>query len=290
MAEDREQALRWQRVKKGDLPLAERFLKDREPRCVAACSRFLHRRGGLDHLWLLRGTPQSGDGTEDVSALLMLSKRSLFPILAGTGEIPPPPFINSLFRRVSIHSIQGPRKDVAFFETLAARLGVRAEEGIDYDLMTLDREPSGFDRGPPELLLRRPGFEDMERLYRLQSAYEQEEVLPRGAVFSPLSCRNSLEHILTREHILVAELGGRMVGKINTSAASFSRYQIGGVYVEPDYRGMGIASRMAAVFTRDLIREGRYLSLFVKKRNAAARMVYRRIGFEALDDYRICYY
>jgi ribosomal protein S18 acetylase RimI-like enzyme len=288
MAEDREQAFRWRSVKRGDLPLAERFLKDREPCCVAACSRFLHRPGASDHLWLLRGT-QSGGG-EDIAALLMFSRRSLFPVLAGTGEITPPPFMASLFRRVSVHSIQGLRKDVAPLEALAAASGVRAAEGIDYDLMTLDREPSGLDRGPPEILLRRPGFEDTEDLYRLQSAYEQEEVLPRGAVFSPLSCRNSLKHILNREHILVAELGGRMVGKINTSAASFARYQIGGVYVEPDYRGMGIACRMAAVFARDLIREGRRLSLFVKKRNAAARAVYRRIGFEAVDDYRICYY
>jgi ribosomal protein S18 acetylase RimI-like enzyme len=261
---------------------------------VAACARFLHRRGGRDYLWLLQDkdppAPQSGDEREDIRALLMLSKRSLFPILAETGETPPPPFINSLLRRVPIHAIQGLGKDVVFLENLAARLGLRAAEGIDYDLMTLDREPALLDRYPPELLLRQPAYGDMENLYRLQSAYEQEEVLPRGAVFSPLSCRNSLEHILTREHILVAELGGRMVGKINTSALSFSRYQIGGVYVEPDYRGMGIASRMAAVFSRTLIREGKGLSLFVKKRNAAARTVYRKIGFETLDDYRICYY
>jgi ribosomal protein S18 acetylase RimI-like enzyme len=227
-----------------------------------------------------------------MAALLMLNRRSLFPIRFKTGELPPPPFINSLFHKVSIHAVQGLRNDVAFLETLAEDLGIRPAEGIDYDLMALDREPSpeSFNSGPPELLLRRPGLGDLENLYRLQAAYEQEEVLPRGAVFNPLSCRNSLEHILSGEHILVAELHGRMVGKINTSAASFFRYQIGGVYVEPDYRGRGIACRMAAVFTRELIREGRGLSLFVKKRNTAARAVYRRIGFEILDDYRICYY
>jgi ribosomal protein S18 acetylase RimI-like enzyme len=222
----------------------------------------------------------------------MFSRRSLFPILIGTGEIPPPPFMYSLLRKVSVHAVQGLRKDVTILETLLAGLGVRAVEDIDYDLMALDREPfpASFSRGPEELILRQPGTEDTENLYRLQAAYEQEEVLPRGAVFNALSCRRSLEHILAREHILIAELYGRIVGKINTSASSFSRYQIGGVYVDPDYRGLGIACRMAAVFTRDLIREGRGLSLFVKKRNSAARAVYRRIGFEILEDYRICYY
>ncbi|MDR3139845.1 MAG: GNAT family N-acetyltransferase, partial [Treponema sp.] len=63
-----------------------------------------------------------------------------------------------------------------------------------------------------------------------------------------------------------------------------------GVYVAPDCRGLGIACRMGAVFTRELIRAGKGLSLFVKKRNSPARAVYRRIGFECLEDYRICYY
>ncbi|MDR2101846.1 MAG: GNAT family N-acetyltransferase [Treponema sp.] len=293
MAEGRKSPFRWRRVKKEDLPLTERLLKDREPYCVAACARFLHPKGGRDHLWFLRReTPAGPKSGGNIAALLLFSRRSLFPIRIGAGEMPPPPFMNSLLRRATVHAVQGLRKEVITMETLLSGLGFRAVEDIDYDLMALDREPcpASFNRGPPALILRQPGTGDEENLYRLQAAYEQEEVLPRGAVFNALSCRRSLEHILSREHILVAELYGRIVGKINTSASSFSRYQIGGVYVDPDYRGLGIACRMAAVFARELIREGRGLSLFVKKRNAAARAVYRRIGFEVLEDYRIGYY
>jgi ribosomal protein S18 acetylase RimI-like enzyme len=271
----------------------EQLLRAREPYCVAACARFLRPKGGHDHLWFLgRETPEALNAGGNIAALLIFSRRSLFPILMETGEIPPPPFMYSLLHKVPVHAVQGLRKDVIFLETLLTGLGVRAAEDIDYDLMVLDREPApaSLTQGPPELILRQPDRGDEEKLYQLQAAYEREEVLPQGAVFNALSCRRSLEHILTREHVLVAELYGRIVGKINTSASSFSRYQIGGVYVDPGYRGLGIACRMAAVFTRELIREGRGLSLFVKKRNPAARAVYRRIGFEILDDYRISYY
>jgi predicted GNAT family acetyltransferase len=81
-----------------------------------------------------------------------------------------------------------------------------------------------------------------------------------------------------------------MVGKINTNAAAFTRSQIGGVYVHPDYRGLGIATGLTAAMVQELAAAGKGVSLFVKKRNLAAQRVYRRIGFRVIGDYRICYY
>jgi predicted GNAT family acetyltransferase len=81
-----------------------------------------------------------------------------------------------------------------------------------------------------------------------------------------------------------------MVGKANTNAESFTRYQIGGVYVHADCRGLGIGAVMTAALVRDLIACGKGVSLFVKKRNAAARAVYRRAGFVSAGEYRITYY
>jgi predicted GNAT family acetyltransferase len=124
----------------------------------------------------------------------------------------------------------------------------------------------------------------------LQAAYEQEEVLPGGAEFNPAVCRANLEHLLKHEQMLVACLGGHIGGKINTSASSFTRRQIGCVYVHPDCRGNGIAVRMTAVFLKSIIDEGCGITLFVKKRNAAARAVYQRVGLTVQGSYRISYY
>jgi predicted GNAT family acetyltransferase len=96
-----------------------------------------------------------------------------------------------------------------------------------------------------------------------------------------------MERLFKTEQVLVAELDGRVVGKINTNAVTFTRRQIGGVYVHPDYRGMGIARRMAGEFASSLVSG---ISLFVRKSNTAARNVYLGIGFEIAGDYRISYY
>jgi ribosomal protein S18 acetylase RimI-like enzyme len=240
-------------------------------------------REDQDRIWELSGPGRA------VRAILLSSRRSLFPVLRGQEDVPVPRFIN---RFLTIHAIQGLPRETAIFEHALRRLGREAAEAIDYDLMALDGKPNpeALGIGPEGLVLKPPEPRDRDALFSLQAAYEQEEVLPRGAVFDPASCFLSLGRILSREQVLVAELGSRIVGKINTNAASFTRRQIGGVYVLPEYRGRGIAVRMGAALAEDLISRGMGVTLFVKKGNPAARAVYRRIGFRAVEDYRICYY
>ena len=273
----------WRKVRKSEYAGAEEFLRAGEVYCVAACARFLHK-SFYDHLWYSPGP----EGT--LAAMILQSRRSLFPILRGSARIPPPRFLNRLFGNISIHAIQGLREDVSILEEIFRGLGYMTADEIDYDLMTLDGPPESPAAGPPGLIVRPPEPGDREALFPLQAAYEQEEVLPRGVIFDPVSCRLSLDHIINREQSLISCLGGRIVGKINTNAEAFSRFQIGGVYVLPEYRGQGIASRMSASLVRLLAARGKGSTLFVKKRNAAARSVYRKIGFRVLEDYRICYY
>jgi ribosomal protein S18 acetylase RimI-like enzyme len=262
------------------------FLRLRENFCVAACAKFLKGDPSRDHVWAFDG---AGGGT---AAVLLHSRRALLPVFDGNRGIPLPAFLRRFLIKVPIRSVQGLREDADILEEAMAARGYRALESIDYDLMALDREPpaEAFRSGPPDLVIRPPAGSDREAIFHLQAAYEQEEVLPRDAVFNAAASRLSLERALGCEQMLVAELGGVLVGKINTSARSFTRCQIGGVFVRPDCRGMGIALRMGAVFFRALILGGSGATLFVKKKNSAARALYRRLGFSALGDYRISYY
>jgi ribosomal protein S18 acetylase RimI-like enzyme len=276
-------ARRWKKLSWRDTDAAETLLKKNENLYTGAAGRFLKRSPGTDHVWVLRDR----EGT--VSALLIHSRRTLFPVFQ-RGALPLPRFMGRLRRR--LHAIQGLREETALLEEGMARFGLPPRESIDYELMTLDREPdAGLVReGPKGLILRPPRAEDADDLFILQSGYEKEEVLPAGADFNPAVCRLNLAHILASGRVLAAELDGRLVGKINTSADSFTRSLRGGVYVHPGYRRLGIAQRMAAAFTAMLIAEGRGVSLFVKKQNAPALSVYRRLGFTASGDYRISYY
>jgi predicted GNAT family acetyltransferase len=178
---------------------------------------------------------------------------------------------------------------VSLVESLFAAQGLSDFLHLDYDLMALDAEAVELAPPFPNLRLRYAEARDLAELLPLQAAYEREEVIPEGGGFDPARCLLSLEHIMRRERLLLAQGPSQIIGKINTNAASFSRYQIGGVYVRPEYRARGIASFMAAAFTRDLRRLGRGLTLFVKQCNPAAQAVYRRIGFQIIAAYRISY-
>jgi predicted GNAT family acetyltransferase len=237
-------------------------------------------------VWTLRN--KSGH----IAALIVQSRQSLLPVFCGQRNIPPPRFLCGFFSATSVHSIQGLREEIVVLEQALAELGLCAEEHIDYDLMCIDRPPNSYclSAGPDKLIIRKPDFTDMDALAALQAGYEREEVLPRGAVFSPAASRMNIERIFSHEQIFAAEFNGRLVGKINTSARSFTRFQVGGVYVHPDYRGRGIACRMTAEFVSALVAQGRGVTLFVKKTNSAAYSVYARLGFKTLADYRISYY
>jgi ribosomal protein S18 acetylase RimI-like enzyme len=303
---------RWRRIDPKIIPQAEEFLKARELYCVSACAKFLQLKSSGDKAWFLQ------DGEGKVSALLLLSGRTLFPVISpGAGDwsapgggfysgdaerppredlwsaaIPAPHFMSRLWGKFPIYGVQGRREDMEIIEGIMARHRYKISERIEYDLMRMKGPPNpeALGAGPAGLRIRRPRPSDMDALYLLQAGYEQEEVLPQGAPFNPAYCRMTLENLAAREQLLAAELDGRLVGKINTSARAFSRCQIGGVYVHPDYRGRGIALSMTAAFAGFLDGACRELTLFVKKRNAAARAVYRKTGFAFAGDYRISYY
>ena len=277
---------RWHRIPKDELFAAETYLREREKFCVAASARFLHLQNKRGHVWRLSG-PEG-----NIFALLLHHHRTLFPVFEKNHSISCPHFLNRFLGKIPIHAVQGLREDTELLENLMENSGYYAEERIDYDLMSIDTPPrqEALKSGPADLILRKPEAGDKESVYILQSAYEQEEVLPKNAAFDPSVCRLNMEHILSSERILLAELDGQIVGKINTSAVSFTRYQIGGVYVRPDCRGRGIAARMTAVFIQNLLDSGRGITLFVKHRNNAARAAYLKVGLSTLADYRISYY
>jgi len=277
---------RWRKMKKKDVLETETMLRAMERGCVSACSRYLKRNKSKDTVWIYRGIYNNIEG------MIFNSGGTLIPILRGEDEMPPPRFLNSFLRTVKIHSVQGLKNDVIAFQKKLAETGRFPEEIIDYDLMSLDNPPDekGYQAGPENLYLCRPQLCDLDAAAPLQAAYEKEEVLPKSAEFNPLASRINLANIIMKEQILAAFIDGRIVGKAHINADSFTRYQIGGVFVHPEFRGKGIALRMMTEFTASLIAQGRGVTLFVKKTNAAARRLYEKIGFTVCGDYRISYW
>lgn len=264
---------------------AEKLLRDMEDNCVGACGRFITRQPLKDPLWALRGA------NNKLLGLLLNSRSTLMPVLCGLKEIPKPDFLKGFFRIKKIHCVQGLKDEVVIFENEIERMGRESADIIDYDLMTLDNLPLKKGNMCPEnLVLRVPQMTDLDAIAPLQAAYELEEVLPKGSVFSPAASRVNISNIIAQGQILAAEIDGRIVGKINVSAVSFTRFQVGGVYVHPDFRGLGIARRMTADFIGSLLNRCRGVTLFVKKTNLPARRLYTGLGFSIRGNYRITYY
>ncbi|MDR1444909.1 MAG: GNAT family N-acetyltransferase [Treponema sp.] len=278
--------LQWKRLDRRRFGDVEDLLYRRELFCVSACSRFLYRERFSSQLW---GFSNPGDS---LTALLLHSKGTLFPVSNSRDTAAFGPSLLYFLKKNYIHAVQGLREDVLALEKVMEDTGRQSIDEIDYDLMILDNGPSPetLRAGPPGLSIRKPELWELDDIFPLQSAYETEEVLPRGAVFNAAACRVNLKHILKEETALVAELKGQIIAKANTSAVSFTRAQIGGVFVHPGCRGQGIARRVCAELAGILINAGWGVSLFVKKRNRSAQIVYRSIGFKPIADYRITYY
>jgi len=274
----------WRKMSNKDVYRVEDLLRDMEDDSVTACGRYLAREQG-DSVWMLCG------GRNEFYAVLVNSRSTMIPVLCGMKEIPSPLFLKRFFRLKKVHSVQGLKKEVLVLEKYMESFGRTVSERIDYDLMCIDRPL--VNKGNPcavNIVLRVPRLIDLNALAPLQAAYEQEEVLHKDSVFSAEASRINLANIIKAGRILAAELNGRLVGKINVSAVSFTRYQVGGVYVHPDFRGLGIGRRMAAEFVSTLTGEGRGVTLFVKKSNLPARRLYAGLGFTVRGDYRITYY
>jgi GNAT superfamily N-acetyltransferase len=272
----------------------EAFLRKRERYSVGACYRYLALRNESLYWHTENG-------------FLIHVRRTLFPVFDFAEDVyrlPLPRRLEKIFVKEGLHAAQGLVRDMELLGPALYGCGVIPSETIDYDLMELDypREMADSGRDPPvglppvlpeanrETIFRIPGPEDTDALFPLQAGYDQEEVLPRAAVFNPAVCRKNLETIISTGLVLAAEYRGRLVGKININAESYTRSQIGGVYVDPACRGQGIGSALIAEFIRLFAPRGKGFTLFVKKQNAAARRVYDRIGFTKLADYRIDYF
>jgi len=280
-----------------DIINAEDKLKRLEDDYVSACSRFINRNPSKDQVWFLK----NGEG--ELKALLLNSRSTLVPVFANLKNIPNPNFLKGFFRMKKLHAIQGLKQEVTILEDIMEQFGRGISESFDYDLMSLELQEVGISNlrfGELEPSVRRAGglvlrparMSDLDALAPLQRAYEHEEVRHKLYVYSPLASRINLSNIVAGGKILVAELNGQLIGKINVNGISFTKYQIGGVFVHPDFRGKGIARLMTAKFLTSLVNESPKpggFSLFVKKSNTAACRLYVGLGFKVRGDYRITY-
>ncbi|MDR2490892.1 MAG: GNAT family N-acetyltransferase, partial [Spirochaetaceae bacterium] len=208
----------------------------------------------------------------------------------GQTEFYIPAFLYRFLKNIHIHALHGLKQETETLEEILKPIGIYAQKRHDYNLMSIENTSQvGAVKIPNGLTLRRAVFDDIDELTPLQEAYQKEEVLRNPNDYNRRVCRLGLKKQIAHDKTLVAVIDGKIAGKINTNAFAYNNYQIGGVYVLPEYRGRGIAGGMTAAFTRLLLSEGKGVSLFVKKDNKPAERIYKQCGFKKIADYRIVY-
>lgn len=142
-----------------------------------------------------------------------------------------------------------------------------------------------------QVTVQRARRTDADALFDLHAGYVKEEVLPRCRTFNAAGARYELEQLLaTRTEFFAKTASGKIVAKGGIHSEGQHHAQIGGVYTLPAERGKGFAQSTMAVLVAEILRQKKQPVLFVKKANAPAISVYKKIGFVPECDYVIVYY
>lgn len=184
----------------------------------------------------------------------------------------------ALARRRSVATLVGPHDAIeAFWSVVSEDWGQPREFRWKQPHLEIDRAPAV----DPDPEVRRTTRADLDVLYPACVAMYAEEVgvSPEfgggGALY-----RARVLQLISRGWSFARFEEGRVVFKADVACVTPYSAQIQGVYVPPDLRGQGLATRgMAAVAALVLADLAPVASLYVNEWNEPARRAYERVGF-----------
>jgi uncharacterized protein len=137
----------------------------------------------------------------------------------------------------------------------------------------------------PEVRLVRP--DELGLLYPAAVAMYTEEVgVSPAADGGDRAYRERIAELVRARRVYARLVDGRVVFKAELAAVTRHTAQVQGVWVAPEWRGRGLATRgMAAVVQDALRRVAPTVSLYVNDYNHSARTVYARCGFQRVGTF-----
>jgi predicted GNAT family acetyltransferase len=172
---------------------------------------------------------------------------------------------------------------LALWDRLAPHWGPARDVRPNQPLLATD-VPPGIS-ADPEVRPVRPA--ELERLFPAAVAMYTEEV---GV--SPLaedgghSYRRRLTDLVRARRAYARFVDGRVVFKAELAVVTRRTAQVQGVWVDPAWRGRGIAAAAMAAVVRDALdRVAPTVSLYVNDFNVPARRVYARCGFRPVGTF-----
>lgn len=235
-------------------------------------------------------------------AVLLSSSGTAFPVLSGSFDDGGPEAVLSLQGLRASRTVRAwhPSACVGASDHVSALVSAlrwKQELAVEYDAMYL--QPGNHGQQSPITSrvavsgiaeYRRATKADLDALYPLAAAYEKTEVITVMHAFDPAGCRATQAKNLKTQIVYLATVHGRVVARAQTNARGWAFDQIGGIFVDPEFRGLGLGRGVVDALVSDLAARGRGVSLFVKKSNTVARSLYLSMGFSKSRDYRVSYF
>jgi len=287
----------WQRAGLADLPDLEKFLIRKEVECVGFSAWLKEKITSTPHLrndfivFIKRNKDHPAGDFSIGEAVLITEQGLVYPVIENR---PAAHGLHELYHYFSqfpprINSVIGLARSVDLFCNLVRR---PVSTRVDYHLMSLEPPANDAPVSPlaRDVRVRRATLKDVAPLYDLQRRYEIEEVCLDPSQFNETACYAHLKDSLRKEVIYLAERNGRAVAKSGTNACGYRVWQIGGVFTRPEARGQGIGTLLMRAIIDHAARNDKATCLFVKKTNPAAIALYKKLGYETVDGFRISYF
>ena len=278
----------WRRLHAPDADALRTFLLRNEDFAAGFSGRLL-RDGELRIPGSMAGGVFGSFGPAGLTGAVLWSRTgTVFPIFEVPVSGEEGERLGRFFQGGGIASFLGPEADV---EVLEGLLKAKPRVSTPYRYMYFGEGQPPACSPPPEsgAVVRSAEDTDAAALFPLHSAYEREEVVTELHRFDARASRAALDKILDSETVAVAELDGRAVATARTNAKGFRTWQIGGVYVIPEFRGRGWGRFVMCHLIGVLAGAGKSAGLFVKERNLRARGLYLSLGFRDIGPFRVDY-
>jgi predicted GNAT family acetyltransferase len=291
--------LSWQKAEATDLGLLENFLLKHEIECVTFSAWLKEKIISASHLQndlpiFINKNKNHIIGADSIQEAVLITEYGMIcPIMKKREE-------NQIHGLLSLShflyqtgsalsSIMGLTSNVEVIEKLLVNCVEKSK--VDYYLMVLNKK-NFHDQTislPKDIIIRRARLGEAASLFNIQKQYELEEVCLNPYLFDDNACLAMLKNSLRKELVFIALEDGRPLAKAGTNARGYNVYQIGGVFTTREYRRKGISYNLMMELLKYIFKLNKIACLFVKKANIPAIMLYKKLGFKTVANFRITY-
>jgi len=223
-----------------------------------------------------------------LNAIMITSGGIVMPLFSD--NLPSHEVIREMIKKIidyksKIFCILGITKDTEYIKN---KLNYSSYSTTNYSLLK-ENTNTRFSISHTSLKVRKAKKKDTLILFSLEKAYLLEEVLQGNTQINHKAVLLNLKNTCADQSVYYGLFGKKIIAKVNTNGKGFGYNQIGGVYTIPEYRSQGISTCLMKTLLNDIHISGKKAVLYVKKENKPALALYKKIGFDIVDDYSAHY-